>query len=96
MRSAIKKGPRPTDKTIKATMFMRRAPSPFAEGEIRLVYHGQLAKKESHLSKNKNAMVMKSFKHVGAGVNDREQYLKQMEVSAFKPQSSPPLATAQI
>ena len=28
-------------------------------------------------------MVMKAFKHVGEGVNDRDKYLKQMEVSAI-------------
>ena len=30
-----------------------------------------------------DSMVMKSFKHLGKGVNDRDQYLKQMEVSAI-------------
>eukprot|EP00956_Cyclotella_meneghiniana_P035022 scaffold110397_cov72-Cyclotella_meneghiniana.AAC.4 len=78
-----KHGPRRTDKTYEATMLMRRAPSPFAEGEIRLAYHGQLAKTEEELVKKESAMVMKSFKHFGAGVNDRDQYLKQMEVSAI-------------
>ena len=70
-----------TDKTFESTMLMRRAPSPFAEGEIRLTYHGQIAQKEAELTGS--SMVMKSFKHVGKGVNDRDQYLKQMEVSAI-------------
>ncbi|KAL3798707.1 hypothetical protein HJC23_004458 [Cyclotella cryptica] len=78
-----KHGPRRTDKTFESTMLMRRAPSPFAEGEIRLAFHGQLAKHEDDLCKKTHAMVMKSFKHVGVGVNDRDQYLKQMEVSAI-------------
>lgn len=64
-------------------MLMRRAPSPFAEGEIWLAYHGQLTKTEETLVKQGSAMVMKSFKHLGAGVNDRDQYLKQMEVSVI-------------
>mmetsp|Transcript_33605 Transcript_33605/g.81251 ORF Transcript_33605/g.81251 Transcript_33605/m.81251 type:complete len:280 (+) Transcript_33605:3-842(+) len=72
-----------TDKTTESTMFMRRAPSPFAEGEIRLAYHGQLAKSEKDLAEKGHSMVMKSFKHIGKGVNDRDQYLKQMEVSAI-------------
>ena len=78
-----KHGPHRTDKTFQSTMLMRRAPSPFAEGEIRLAYHGQLAKDEADLCKKEHAMVMKAFKHVGIGVNDRDQYLKQMEVSAI-------------
>jgi hypothetical protein len=64
-------------------MLMRRAPSPFAEGEVRLAYHGQLAKEEIDFLKDGHSMVMKSFKHLGKGVNDRDQYLKQMEVSAI-------------
>ena len=70
-----------TDKTYESTMLIRRAPSPFAEGEIRLAYHGQIAQEEAGLAGS--SMVMKSFKHVGKGVNDRDQYLKQMEVSAI-------------
>ena len=70
-----------TEKTVTSTMFMRRAPSPFAEGEIRLAYHGQLAKVGRDLGKN--PMVMKSFKYLGRGIHDRDQYLKQMEVSAI-------------
>lgn len=75
--------PHRTDKTFESTMFMRRAPSPFAEGEIRLAFHGKLAKEQSLLDLDGSSMVMKSFKHIGEGVNDREQYLKQMEVSAI-------------
>ena len=72
----------PTDKTYESTMLMRRAPSPFAEGEIRLAYHGQLAKNEKDLGKEGAEMVFKSFKHLGKRVHDRDQYLKQMEVSS--------------
>lgn len=62
-------------------MFMRRATNPFAQGEIRIAFHGQLACSIDELGLHKNSMVLKSFKHVGKGVHDREQYLKQMEVS---------------
>jgi hypothetical protein len=80
----LSKGPvHRTGKTFESTMLMRRAPSPFAEGGVRLAYHGQLAKKERDLLKDGHSMVMKSFKHLGKGVNDRDQYLKQMEVSAI-------------
>lgn len=70
-----------TDKTSVMTMYMRRAPHPFAEGEIRLAYYGQLSRSRDVLDKAESAMVMKSFKHVGPRLNDRTQYLKQMEVS---------------
>jgi hypothetical protein len=75
--------PRHTDVTRKSTMFMRRSEHPFDEGEIRLAYHGQLARKKEDLDSDKNAVVMKAFKHVGKGLNDRSQYLKQMEVSTI-------------
>jgi len=64
------------------TMFMRRAANPFAQGEIRIAFHGQLACEIGQLQESKNSMVMKSFKHVGTGIHDREQYIKQMEVSS--------------
>lgn len=70
-----------TDNTKELSMRMRRAAEPFAEGEIRIAYHGQLARSATHLDLEKSAMVMKSFKHIGEGLNDRQQYLKQMEVS---------------
>lgn len=71
-----------TDKTNETKMFMRRAPEPFAEGEIRIAYHGQLARQKRDLDDpEKSAVVLKSFKHHGIGVNDRRQYLKQMEIS---------------
>jgi hypothetical protein len=75
---------RRTDVTQASTMFMRRASDPFAEGEIRIAYHSQLARRKNGLGDNeKSAMVMKSFKHVGKGLNNRAQYLKQMEVSTI-------------
>lgn len=73
----------PTDKTEESSMYLRRAKAPFAEGEIRIAFHGQLAKQREHLKTEKSAMVLKSFKHVGHGLNDRRQYLKQMEVSTI-------------
>lgn len=68
-------------KTEQNTMFMRRATNPFAQGEIRIAFHGRLATNIVELSESKSSMVMKSFKHIGKGIHDREQYLKQMEVS---------------
>lgn len=65
-------------------MFMRRASEPFAEGEIRIAYHGQLARQKKGLEDpDKSSFVLKSFKHHGEGVNDRSQYLKQIEVSSI-------------
>lgn len=72
-----------TDRSNKSTMFMRRAKEPFAEGEIRIAFFGQLAHRPSDLNLSKSMMVMKMFKHVGKGVNDCKQYLKQMEVSTI-------------
>ena len=48
-----------------------------------MAYHSQLAKDEKDLLKEGQSMVMKSFKHMGKGVNDCYHYLKQMEVSAI-------------
>ena len=62
-------------------MLMRRARHPFAEGEICIAFHAQLARLECNLSNEHSSMVLKSYKHVGKGLNDRTQYLKQMEVS---------------
>ncbi len=70
-----------TEKTIHSTMMMRRAPNPFAQGETRIAFYGQLAYKNEDLHLAKSATVMKVSKHVGEGINNREQYLKQMEVS---------------
>lgn len=72
-----------TDKTKELTMWLRRSKAPFAEGEIRIAFHGHLADKEENLSRAESAMVVKSFKYVGKGLNDRRQYLKQMEVSTI-------------
>jgi hypothetical protein len=73
-----------TDKTRTKTMFTRRAKDPFAEGETRIAYHGQLSRKKEDLADStRSAVVMKSFKHIGTGLNAREQYLKQMEVSTI-------------
>jgi hypothetical protein len=64
-------------------MFIRRAKEPFAEGEIRIAYYGQLAHRPTDLGLEKNMMVMQMFKHVGKGLNDCKQYVKQMEVSTI-------------
>jgi hypothetical protein len=71
-----------TDRTREATMFMRQASDPFAEGEIRIAYHGQLARGKKGLDDiSKSKIVLKAFKHHGKGLNDRRQYFGQMEVS---------------
>lgn len=70
-----------TEKTKKSTMLIRRAGSPFAEGEVRLAYFAQLARKRDNLLKS--PVVMKTYKHLGKGLNNREQYFKQMEVSTI-------------
>jgi len=64
-----------------STMLMRRAPEPFGEGQSRIAFHGQLAKKKKDLNLDSSAMVMKTFKHIGEGIHDRKRYLDQMEVS---------------
>lgn len=63
------------------SMFMRRAPNPFAEGGLRLAYHGQLASVPRELAKSGHEVVMKSFKRLGQGIHDLEQYTEQSEVS---------------
>lgn len=69
---------------VDGTMLMRRAPNPFAEGEVRLAYAGQLAPSVADfVSKKGRDVVLKAFKHVGNGLNDLDQYFKQMEVSNF-------------
>jgi hypothetical protein len=70
-----------TDSTATSKMLLRCASDPFAEGEMRLAYHGQLATSEEELGLEKSYVVLKSFKYVGDGVNDLKQYLRQMEVS---------------
>lgn len=67
--------------TSSSTMVFRRAASPFAEGEIRIAFHGQLARTDDELGSKKSKVVMKSFKYIGEGLNDRKQYLRQMELS---------------
>ncbi|KAI2513693.1 alpha-kinase [Fragilaria crotonensis] len=63
-------------------MQMRRAAEPFSEGGHRIAYHGQLSRNVKGLDHVSNAMVLKSFKHVGKRFNVRQRYLQQMEVSA--------------
>ena len=70
-----------TDKTKKSSMYIRYASSPFAEGETRIAFHGQLARNPEDLDLVDSTMVMKSFKHLGKRLNNCERYLKQMEVS---------------
>jgi hypothetical protein len=70
--------------TKRRTMLIqhvRRAVHPFAQGAVRIAYHGQLAASEHKLSAPESAVVLKSFKYTGPGVHKREQYLKQIEVS---------------
>jgi Alpha-kinase family/von Willebrand factor type A domain len=70
-----------TDITDKSTMVLRCGKEPFAEGETRISFRGQLSPAEAEMSHPKSAVVLKSFKFLGDGVNDLKQYLKQMEVS---------------
>jgi len=63
-------------------MFLHRSEAPFAEGESRIAYHGQLAQSKEELAFKTSAAVFKSLKHLGAPLHDRSQYLKQMEVSS--------------
>jgi hypothetical protein len=62
---------------------MQRAKNSFAEGEIRIACHAQLSKAEKQLDDPKSAMVMKSHKHLGEGLNDQAQCFKQMECSTI-------------
>ena len=70
-----------TEKTKQLVMMMRRAASPFAQGEIRLAYHAQMSRKRENLPSS--GIVLKAYKHLGKGINSREQYFKQMEVSTI-------------
>ena len=75
---------RQTRRGSTTTMYMRRATEPFAEGELRIAYHAQLSRKKGDFGgASKNGVVVKSFKHIGKGLNDRGQYFKQMEVSTI-------------
>lgn len=65
----------------ESTMVLLRAAAPFAEGSMRIAFHGQLARKEEDLDLEKSNVVMKSFKHIGKGLNGLKQYLRQMELS---------------
>lgn len=77
---SIRRGAK-TDATDKSTMVLRCGKEPFAEGETRISFRGQLSPTEAEMSHPKSAVVLKSFKFLGDGVNDLKQYLKQMEVS---------------
>ena len=56
------------------------AASPFAEGEVSLVYHAQMASTKDKLMLNP-PLVLKIYNHAKKCVNSRKQYFKQMEVS---------------
>jgi hypothetical protein len=77
---------------------MRRAPVPFAEGEVRIAFHAHLARTVQDLkaydaasassrSEDKRfssmTTVLKTLKHHGPGLNGRDQYLTQMEMSTI-------------
>jgi hypothetical protein len=67
--------------TKESTMVLRRAAAPFAEGTMRIAFHGQLARNEDELSLENSNVVMKTFKHAGQELNGLKQYLRQMELS---------------
>jgi Alpha-kinase family/von Willebrand factor type A domain len=88
--------------STEAHMQMRRAAVPFAEGEVRVAFHGHLARTVQDLhdydewfaspySKKSKvdgrfasmATVLKTLKHHGPGLNGRQQYLWQMEMSTI-------------
>jgi Alpha-kinase family len=66
---------------METTMVLRRSAAPFAEGSLRIAYHGQLARTEEELLLPKSNVVMKAFKHIGKDLNALKQYLGQMELS---------------
>jgi hypothetical protein len=74
-------GGRATERRTMLVQHVRRAAHPFAQGGVRIAYHGQLAASERKLDAPESAVVLKSFKYMGPGVHAREQYLKQIEVS---------------
>jgi Alpha-kinase family len=75
------RGAKKTGETYSTTMVLRCATEPFAEGETRISFHGRLSPTEAETRRSKSAVVLKSFKFLGDGVNDLKQYLKKMEVS---------------
>ncbi len=64
-------------------MFMKRAKDPFAEGEMRLAYYGQLGFDEASLMSSEGDKVLKTFKKKGKMTSERKKYLAQMEVSTI-------------
>ena len=61
---------------------MRRSKHPFAQGQIRIAFYGQLARgARMFVSKEKNEIILKSFQKVGGSLKKREKYLRQMEIS---------------
>lgn len=72
---------RATRSVDKQTMHLCRAKNPFAQGQIRIAFYGQLASNKKDLHKTKQTLILKSFKRTGAGANDRKEYLNQMEIS---------------
>jgi hypothetical protein len=60
------------------TLMVRRATEPFAEGLCRIAYHAHLT---MDFSQETFTVVLKTCKHMGNGINDRNQYFRQMEVS---------------
>ena len=78
-RLCPKQGIQSESSTQHSAVYIRRVVNPFAQGESRIAYYGQLAREVHELSKN--VVVCKSFKHNGDGIHDRDRYLKQMEVS---------------
>lgn len=68
----------PTDGTHIDQLSVKVAPQPFAEGEQRLAYRGQLRRREGW-----SDCILKLFKQENSEANTQEQYLKQIETSTI-------------
>jgi hypothetical protein len=90
--------PPPPPPTTTSCMQMRRAAVPFAEGEVRVAFHAHLARTVRDLKEYDTSppsvkstdprfasmtTVLKTLKHHGPGLNGRQQYLLQMEMSTI-------------
>jgi|AntAceMinimDraft_12_1070368.scaffolds.fasta_scaffold12380_3 hypothetical protein len=67
-----------TDDKTEEEIWIKVAPNPFAEGNLRIAYHGQLKTLDGW-----RPVVFKEFKRSGRAHNTLHEYLKQIEVSAI-------------
>jgi hypothetical protein len=88
----------PSPPATTTCMQVRRAAVPFAEGEVRVAFHAHLARtvrdlrdydasppsvKATDSRFASMTTVLKTLKHHGPGLNGRQQYLLQMEMSTI-------------